>query len=514
MRKTIFTLVVLALMAAQTGIAQQHLVYPRTGYSNAGYLHNDICLSVNDGKNVELTTSAKDGNFDERYVEFLSTDIALNLASSSTYELVNPNNYYALRIDDNDASQKPHVAFHAGVYALNTTFQSFGLLVKTQFAGMDWAVAVPNTPFTRVLEHTQTGEIFVTGSNHLHMFDQNGNPIGRYTFNIPGYSIRFQDMVEVPGTGEIMLLGQSFGTQGYLWVIRFEPYSNTVSWVRRITDVANYRPYITLLPNSDISLLTYEVPNQPNSISQRYVFLTDNGDIYSYLAGPYQPNYKKPTTIDIGGGTFWVHLPGSYHNVFEGDFSGNLFPAERWQNVLIYSNVEADGNTAYISNGYNLGPFDNATSAYNYQYGMVAPEEVCRTQMQLQPLTPYPFPQEVLFNFTPPFSNFSVVYPEFDRVDNHYMLHCSDAKQAWTTDLQPGHDINVFPNPANTYLNIQADGNLEMLTLTDATGREVYRSSGEGFQFTIPTADLAEGMYLLQIQRDGKSETRRISIAH
>ena len=81
-------------------------------------------------------------------------------------------------------------------------------------------------------------------------------------------------------------------------------------------------------------------------------------------------------------------------------------------------------------------------------------------------------------------------------------------------------DWEYFPNPASSQLQVSwiaGTGQIEIL-LQDVTGAlhasYSLRSNGDAGQQLVNTSQLAEGLYLLTIVRDGVSETRQVAIQH
>ncbi len=68
-----------------------------------------------------------------------------------------------------------------------------------------------------------------------------------------------------------------------------------------------------------------------------------------------------------------------------------------------------------------------------------------------------------------------------------------------------GLTTKVFPNPVSTQLNIQnADG--AVYKIVDITGREVSSGTLKGNEAVINTANIAVGVYIINITRDGETE--------
>jgi hypothetical protein len=79
----------------------------------------------------------------------------------------------------------------------------------------------------------------------------------------------------------------------------------------------------------------------------------------------------------------------------------------------------------------------------------------------------------------------------------------------------PAVEWSVFPNPSsNGYLTVMAESD-GIISLFDLSGRQmqpVIRRRASG-QWTIETAGLSKGAYILQIQlKDGRRASSRVSI--
>jgi hypothetical protein len=74
--------------------------------------------------------------------------------------------------------------------------------------------------------------------------------------------------------------------------------------------------------------------------------------------------------------------------------------------------------------------------------------------------------------------------------------------------------IKLFPNPANNVLNIEALPKSWYISLSDATGKIYKRLKGSQASLTINTADLASGLYLIQITNlsNNQHDVRKIII--
>ncbi|MEO0585061.1 MAG: SdrD B-like domain-containing protein [Bacteroidota bacterium] len=72
--------------------------------------------------------------------------------------------------------------------------------------------------------------------------------------------------------------------------------------------------------------------------------------------------------------------------------------------------------------------------------------------------------------------------------------------------------LQVFPNPASSYINLKFDGDFERLRLFDTQGREVMSRSIESgsHQLKLSVETLAKGVYTLQLYSQTESKTVKV----
>ena len=79
-------------------------------------------------------------------------------------------------------------------------------------------------------------------------------------------------------------------------------------------------------------------------------------------------------------------------------------------------------------------------------------------------------------------------------------------------DLQAGA-VNVYPNPTNGAVNIEATEVITDIQLADVQGRVVKTANDKNTRFTINVDDLANGMYFLRVHTEnGDVVTKKISV--
>jgi hypothetical protein len=71
----------------------------------------------------------------------------------------------------------------------------------------------------------------------------------------------------------------------------------------------------------------------------------------------------------------------------------------------------------------------------------------------------------------------------------------------------------IYPNPANSYLQVKCSDVVNELHLVNTVGRYVYYSQPGLRNVTIDVSSFPEGLYYLEIEKAGGKETRKISIS-
>ena len=73
--------------------------------------------------------------------------------------------------------------------------------------------------------------------------------------------------------------------------------------------------------------------------------------------------------------------------------------------------------------------------------------------------------------------------------------------------------VNVYPNPANSILCIEAEG-LELVAIYNVTGQMVYQQRCSEDGVVVSTSNLAAGVYNLSIKTAQNTTTKRFSVMH
>lgn len=79
------------------------------------------------------------------------------------------------------------------------------------------------------------------------------------------------------------------------------------------------------------------------------------------------------------------------------------------------------------------------------------------------------------------------------------------------------NQVNIYPNPANSYLIIDtddADGMKKLITLTDLSGRIIHSQNTFSRKTLLNTEGLANGIYLIILTAQSNNITKKIIIRH
>jgi gingipain R/gingipain K len=72
--------------------------------------------------------------------------------------------------------------------------------------------------------------------------------------------------------------------------------------------------------------------------------------------------------------------------------------------------------------------------------------------------------------------------------------------------------VNVYPNPANNYINVNASSNISNVEVYTISGQKVGDFTANGTQTVISTANLSNGMYLMRINTENGVINNKFSV--
>jgi hypothetical protein len=80
-------------------------------------------------------------------------------------------------------------------------------------------------------------------------------------------------------------------------------------------------------------------------------------------------------------------------------------------------------------------------------------------------------------------------------------------------DIPANYSVSVYPNPANSVVNIASDYNMTSVTLVNYVGQTVYTQAVTGNSHQINVSNYVTGMYFVRIETtDGSVITKRLTI--
>ncbi len=72
--------------------------------------------------------------------------------------------------------------------------------------------------------------------------------------------------------------------------------------------------------------------------------------------------------------------------------------------------------------------------------------------------------------------------------------------------------VNIYPNPANTVLNVTASSEINMVEIYSLTGAKVATINGNGTNVKVNVADYANGMYFVKIITNDGTTTKKFNV--
>lgn len=121
--------------------------------------------------------------------------------------------------------------------------------------------------------------------------------------------------------------------------------------------------------------------------------------------------------------------------------------------------------------------------------------------------------------------SYSLYDPTLQVGDNYYRLKIHEQNDpdhyspTISLQLAPTYDLRTFPNPAHTSTTLSVrevtPGTASVIAyLYSASGTLVWKGKVSGGQTIIPTAELPEGMYQLQVQDGIATHSRKLVVKH
>jgi lysyl endopeptidase len=85
---------------------------------------------------------------------------------------------------------------------------------------------------------------------------------------------------------------------------------------------------------------------------------------------------------------------------------------------------------------------------------------------------------------------------------------------ATSIDEIEASDVRVFPNPSDASVRLMSPNTILSVSMTDMTGRVIYTYQVPSSLITIDTANLSEGIYILETKTTVGTSTQRLMVRH
>jgi len=101
--------------------------------------------------------------------------------------------------------------------------------------------------------------------------------------------------------------------------------------------------------------------------------------------------------------------------------------------------------------------------------------------------------------------------------EGEYLMYVKLQKNAVQDNITILENLSVYPNPAKNIITIATSPFIRetgTLSLHDALGKEVYKTTINSPSTQIDVSQFASGSYYVSLFRNGSTITRRIEILH
>jgi hypothetical protein len=82
-------------------------------------------------------------------------------------------------------------------------------------------------------------------------------------------------------------------------------------------------------------------------------------------------------------------------------------------------------------------------------------------------------------------------------------------------EIVKNNTVSIYPNPTNGILHVGLPQNYQgniVASIIDLTGRTIYKNRMANGNFTINTTSWSKGLYLLQLNNNGKLENYKVLV--
>lgn len=237
---------------------------------------------------------------------------------------------------------------------------------------------------------------------------------------------------------------------------------------------------------------------------------TDNGD--SIIRG------SELSPVGFGEHKFVAgDTSGQVHDIIIKDIPGTgkcTTQANTWYWVAaampIGAYINVDGATNYFTRSWAR---QHVTNKFREPYSPLFPETYSNLASAANPLQHYPFESYFFMEDSIRFAQQKTgLVPSLPVHMSLFKVGVNDVVK------NAGFDINLYPNPASEILNVSLDKNADEVyyTLMTVTGTRISTEKRTNVttkdKYSISTADLPAGNYMLFVNVDGESAVRQFSV--
>ena len=109
--------------------------------------------------------------------------------------------------------------------------------------------------------------------------------------------------------------------------------------------------------------------------------------------------------------------------------------------------------------------------------------------------------------------NVYIAFRHFDCTDA-YWLDLDDVEISLGTNVESvENNVSIYPNPANTVVNVNANSNINNIEIYSISGQKVGDFTADGTQATISTDNMSTGLYLMKINTENGMINKKFSVA-
>ena len=95
-----------------------------------------------------------------------------------------------------------------------------------------------------------------------------------------------------------------------------------------------------------------------------------------------------------------------------------------------------------------------------------------------------------------------------------FWLNLDDVEISLGTNVENvENNVSVYPNPANTMVNVNANSNINNIEIYSISGQKVGDFTANGTQAAISTDNMSTGLYLMKINTENGVINQKFAVA-